>query len=185
MFCPNCGKQIPEDSRFCPACGKEHTPARSGPASPAPAKSAHTITLNAKTLLMIAAALVIVILLAVLVFRPRQSAEQTRGDSPRSEKVHTAAPTPSPTPDPAAALVGTWTNRDGVGLTFTSGGSLRLSGFGFSLGGDTFKYEIQDENTLYLTADNALGLGFTAPYAIVGDTLYIEISGYALELTKK
>ena len=23
MFCPNCGKQIPDDSDFCPFCGKE------------------------------------------------------------------------------------------------------------------------------------------------------------------
>ncbi|MDL2310539.1 zinc-ribbon domain-containing protein, partial [Peptostreptococcaceae bacterium OttesenSCG-928-C18] len=21
MFCPNCGKKIPENSRFCPMCG--------------------------------------------------------------------------------------------------------------------------------------------------------------------
>lgn len=35
---------------------------------------------------------------------------------------------PTPTPDPAAALVGTWTNADGVGLKFTSDGTAPCPG---------------------------------------------------------
>lgn len=59
MFCPSCGKELSEGSHFCPACGKETAPAS------APVKPASTVTLNTKTLLVIAAA-VIVVLLAVL-----------------------------------------------------------------------------------------------------------------------
>ena len=171
MFCPNCGKELPENSRFCPSCGKE--------TAPAPVKPAPTVTLNTKTLLIVAAA-VIVVLLAVLILRPGHSVEQ-----PQNDIAQTAAPTP--TPDPAAALVGTWTNKDGVGLRFTSDGTLKLSGFGLTLGGDTFTYEVTGENILTLTATvgELLSADMEAPYGIVGDTLYIEIGGYDLELTKK
>lgn len=130
------------------------------------------MTLNVKTLL-IAAAVVIVVLLAVLILRPGQSAEQSQ-----SGPAQTAAPTP--TPDPAAALVRTWTNKDGVGLRFTSDGTLKLSGFGLSLGGDTFTYEVTGENTLTsLTAavGGVLSADIVAPYAIRGNTLVIELSG--------
>ncbi len=30
MFCPNCGKQIPDGSKFCMSCGKSTTAAASG-----------------------------------------------------------------------------------------------------------------------------------------------------------
>lgn len=30
MYCPNCGKELPEGSRFCPSCGKECAPANRG-----------------------------------------------------------------------------------------------------------------------------------------------------------
>ena len=170
MFCPNCGKELPEGSRFCPSCGKE--------TAPAPAKPAPTVTLNTKTLLIVAAA-VIVVLLAVLILRPGQSADQ-----PQNDITQTAAPTP--TPDPAAALVGTWTNKDGVGLRFTSDGILKLSGFGLTLGGDTFTYEVTGENTLTLTATvgGVLSADIDAPYAIWGSTLVIELGGIELTLTR-
>ena len=176
MYCPNCGKELPEDSRFCPFCGKE--------TAPTPAKSAPTVTLNTKALLIVAAA-VIVVLLAVLILRPGQSAGQPKNGPAQGQEVQTPAPTP--TPDPAAALVGTWTNKDGVGLRFTSDGILKLSGFGLTLGGDTFTYEVTGENTLTLTAavGELLSADVVAPYGIVGDTLYIEIGGFDLELTKK
>lgn len=105
----------------------------------------------------------------------------------------TTAPTeaetaePTPTPDPAAALVGTWTNADGVGLKFTSDGTLKLSGLGFNLGGDTFTYEVTGENSLTLTATvgGFISTDMEAPYGIVGDTLYIDIGDYSFELTKE
>lgn len=100
----------------------------------------------------------------------------------------TEAATPEPTPDPASLLVGTWTNRDGVGLKFTADGTVKLSGFGLSLGGDTFTYEVTGENTLTLIA--TVGGGFLSadmecPYRIWGDTLYIDIGDLSFELTKK
>ena len=178
MYCPNCGKELPEGSRFCPSCGKECAPGQPGTPPPAPTKPASTVTLNVKTLL-IAAAVVIVVLLAVLILRPGQSAEQSQNGP-----AQTAAPTP--TPDPAAALVGTWTNKNGVGLRFTSDGTLKLSGFGLSLGGDTFTYEVTGENTLTLTATvgGVLSADIVAPYAIRGNTLVIELSGIELTLTR-
>lgn len=105
----------------------------------------------------------------------------------------TTAPTeaetaePTPTPDPAAALVGTWTNKDGVGLKFTSDGTLKLSGLGFNMGGDTFTYEVTGENSLTLTATvgGFISTDMEAPYGIVGDTLYIDIGDYSFELTKE
>lgn len=94
---------------------------------------------------------------------------------------------PTPTPDPASLLVGTWSNADGVGLKFTADGTLKLSGLGFSLGGDTFTYEVTGENSLTLTATvgGILSADMEAPYGIVGDTLYIQIGDYSFELTKE
>ena len=105
--------------------------------------------------------------------------------APVPSETETAEPTP--TPDPASLLVGTWTNKDGVGLKFTSDGTLKLSGLGFSLGGDTFTYEVTGENSLTLTATagGILSADMEAPYGIVGNTLYIDIGDYSFELTKK
>lgn len=176
MFCPNCGKELPEGSSFCPACGKETTTAPSS----TPVKPASTVTLNTKTLLVIAVA-VIVVLLAVLVFRPGQG----KAPAPTPGAAQTEEPTP--TPDPAAALVGTWTNKEGVGLKFTEDGTLKLSGLGLDLGGDTFSYEVSGDNTLTLTATvgGILSAGKDVPYGLMGDTLYIEIGGLELTLTRK
>lgn len=170
MYCPNCGKQLAEGSKFCPECG------RATGEAPPPAKAAPTVTLNSKTLLIIAGA-VIVVLLAVLIFRP--------GQSKAPDPVQTSQSQPE-APDPVAALVGTWTNADGVGLKFTSGGTVTLSGFGLNLGGDTFSYEVTGENTLTLTAKGGhVSADIEAPYILNGNTLYIEIGGYDFELTKK
>lgn len=186
MFCPNCGKELSETGRFCPACGKEVTPA--------PQKPVSKVAWDTKTLLIIAVA-VIVILLAVLLFRsgngetPAVSSNQagkiTTGQLELG--VQTQQPSPTPTPNPASLLVGTWSNADGVGLKFSSDGTLKLSGLGLTLGGDTFTYEVTGENTLTLTATmgDILSADMAAPYAIVGDTLYIEIGDYNFELTKK
>lgn len=92
-----------------------------------------------------------------------------------------------PAADPAEALVGTWSNKDGVGLKFGSDGVLYLSGLGLTLGGDTFSYEVTGENALTLTATvgGLVSADLDAPYGIVGDTLYIELGGYEFELTKE
>lgn len=105
--------------------------------------------------------------------------------SPAPAEAATAEPTP--TPDPASLLVGTWTNKDGVGLKFTADGTLKLSGLGFSLGGDTFTYEVTGENSLTLTATvgGFISTDMEAPYGIVGDTLYIDIGDYSFELKKE
>lgn len=185
MFCPNCGKELPETSRFCPSCGKKRAPGQ--PGTPPSAKAAPTVTLNTKTLL-IAAGVVIVILLALLIFRLGQ------GYTPNSVQGQQGPPAPeqteqteqTPEPDPAAALVGTWSNKDGVGLRFTSDGTVTLSGFGLNLGGDTFSYEVTGENSLTLTGTKGLlSADIEATYVLLGNTLYIEIGGYEFELTKK
>ena len=178
MYCPNCGKELPGGSKFCPACGKATAPAE----PPPPAKSAPTVTLNTKTLLIIAGA-VIVLLLAVVIFRPGQSKAP---DTPPAPGETSQVQQQDPEPDPAAALVGTWTNKDGVGLKFTKDGTLKLSGFGLSLGGDTFSYEVTGENEVTLTAQagGLLSADFECPYILSGNTLYIQIGDYDFELTK-
>lgn len=107
-----------------------------------------------------------------------------KGADPAPAETETVEPTP--TPDPAAALVGTWSNADGVGLKFTSDGTLKLSGLGLTLGGDTFTYEVMGENSLTLTATvgGILSADMECPYGIVGNTLYIQIGDYSFELTK-
>lgn len=175
MFCPNCGKELSEGGRFCPACGRETAP---GPVSPpAPARQALSIPLNSKTLLVVAG-VVIVALLAILVFRPGESKPAQNADTPAvTEPV-----------DPAAALVGIWSGRDDVGLRFTEGGTVTLSGFGLDLGGDTFTYAVTGPNTLTLTAQvgGLVSAGFEAPYLLSGDgdRLQIELAGYLVELTR-
>ena len=105
--------------------------------------------------------------------------------APAPTETETAEPTP--TPDPAAALVGTWTNKDGVGLKFSADGTVKLSGFGLNLGGDTFRYEVTGENevTLSAKAGGLVSVELDCPYGILGDTLYIEIGDYSFELTKQ
>lgn len=173
MFCPNCGKEITGGNRFCGNCGHQISSGK-------PKSSA---ALNSKRLLIVAVAVIVVLLavLAILLFRTGEDGENDRRGQDTDESVEEE----NAKTDLEDAIVGTWTNSDGVGLTFTAGGTLRLSGFGLSLGGDTFKYEVQDENTIYITADNALGLGFDATYGIVGDTLFIQLAEYSFELTKK
>lgn len=181
MFCPNCGKELAEGSRFCPSCGKECAPGQ--PGTPPPAKAAPTITLNSKALLIVAG-VVIVALLALLIFRPGQSGERTPSQDQPAQTQQT--PEPEPEPDPAAALVGTWSNKDGVGLKFTGDGTVTLSGFGLNLGGDTFSYAVTGDNTLTFTGKKGLlSADIEVPYILWGDTLYIEIGGYEFELTKK
>ena len=62
MYCPNCGKELPVDGRFCPSCGQEITPA----VPPTPAKAAATVTLNKRTLLVVAGAVVAALLVLAL-----------------------------------------------------------------------------------------------------------------------
>lgn len=178
MYCPNCGKELPEGSKFCPECGRSTAPAE----TPPPAKPDLTVTLNSKTLLVIAG-VVIVVLLAVLLLRPGQSNTPAPGQISQTQQT----PEPTPTPDPASLLVGTWTNKDGVGLKFTGDGIVKLSGFGLSLGGDTFTYEVTGENTLTLTATvgGILSADTECPYILYGNTLYIGIGGFDFELTKE
>lgn len=171
MYCRNCGKELPEGGKFCPSCGASQ--AASPPAKPA----APAVTLNSKTLLIVAG-VVIVVLLAVLIFRPGQDKLPAPDPGQTSQS--------QPEPDPAAALVGTWTNKDGVGLKFTKDGTMKLSGMGLSLGGDTFTYEVDGEGSMTLTATVAgVSADIDAPYSIFGDTLHIELGGVELTLTKK
>ncbi len=109
----------------------------------------------------------------------------TEGPASSAPSPETAEPAPEP--DPAAALVGTWTNQDGVGLKFTDDGTVKLSGFGLTLGSDTFTYEVTGENTLTLTATvgGLVSADTECPYGILDDILYIEIGDYSFELTKK
>lgn len=107
-----------------------------------------------------------------------------KGTDPATAETETAEPTP--TSDPAVALVGTWTGKDGVGLKFSSDGTVKLSGFGLSLGGDTFTYEVTGENTLTLTATvgGILSADTVCPYGIWDGVLYISIADFDFELTK-
>ena len=171
MFCPNCGKELPEESRFCLNCGKE-TARESIPRS----KPALSIPLNSKTMLALAG-VVIVALLAILIFRlgGEQAADPAADGSAVTEQMN-----------PANALVGRWSGRDGVGLHFTKDGTVTLSGFGLDLGGDTFTYEVMGPNTLSLTAQvgGLVSAGFEVPYVLSGNTLQVELAGYLLELTR-
>ena len=47
MFCPNCGKQLPDDARFCGGCGNRmETPAVQTPVTPAETRKIPEITLS-------------------------------------------------------------------------------------------------------------------------------------------
>lgn len=176
MYCPNCGKELPVDGRFCPSCGQEITPA----VLPTPAKAAATVTLNKRTLLVVAGAVVAALLVLALFVLSMLGSREQDTNQPIPGQTEPAA-------DPAEALVGTWSNKDGVGLKFGSDGVLYLSGLGLTLGGDTFSYEVTGENALTLTATvgGLVSADLDAPYGIVGDTLYIELGGYEFELTKE
>ena len=193
MFCPNCGNQMPEGGRFCPNCGQKRTPdwtpspppvrpACQAPSTP-PARPAPSISLNANTLLVLAG-VVIAVLLAILIFRPGED----RAAPPAANGLGAAGSAAAEPVDPAAALVGSWSGREGVGLRFTQDGTLTLSGFGLDLGGDTFRYAVTGPNTLTLTAQvgGLVNAGFEVPYLLSGDgtRLQIELSGYLVELTK-
>ena len=95
MYCCNCGKELPEESKFCPSCGSATGPEQSGTRSPAP--SWEPMQIDPK-LLLIAAGAVIVVLLLVLIFRPGQSKAPVPGDTSQVQQQ-------DPEPDPAAALV--------------------------------------------------------------------------------
>ena len=172
MFCPNCGKELPEESRFCLNCGKE-TARESTPRS----KPALSIPLNSKTMLALAG-VVIVALLSILIFR--LGGEQAAADSAADGSAVTEQM------NPANALVGRWSGRDGVGLHFTKEGTVTHSGFGLDLGGDTFTYEVMGPNTLSLTAQvgGLVSAGFEVPYVLSGNTLQVELAGYLVELTR-
>ena len=181
MFCPNCGKELPEGGRFCPTCGRETA---SGPVlPPAPARQALSIPLNSKTLLALAG-VVIMVLLAALILRPGEE----RTAPPTAGGLGADTPTMTEPLDPTAALVGSWSGRDNVGLRFTEGSTVTLSGFGLDVGGDTFTYSVTGPNTLTLTAQvgGLVSAGFEAPYFLSGDgnTLQIELAGYLVELTR-
>ncbi len=189
MYCHNCGQEVPEGIWFCGSCGAAQSDVpqtrgvSSGPASP-------TVTLSRRTLLIAAAVVafvVVVILLVVAIVRLGED-ELSGGDRDRSPERDQSQedPEPEPEPDPAAALVGTWTNKDGIGLKFTKNGTLKLSGMGLSLGADTFTYEVVSEGSMTLTAAVVgVSIDLNASYAILGNTLYIELGGLELELTKK
>jgi len=46
MFCPNCGKQIPDSSAFCPECGKATNTAPAPETTPAPAAATPTVPVS-------------------------------------------------------------------------------------------------------------------------------------------
>lgn len=108
MYCPNCGKELPGDAKFCPQCGKQTGP------TPAPTVKPSALPAAINPKLLIIGAVVVVLLLAFLIFRPGQN-EQAQGQDTQISV------------DPAAALVGTWPTKDGVGLRFTKDGEFKVT----------------------------------------------------------
>jgi hypothetical protein len=103
--------------------------------------------------------------------------------SPNQEPSRTS---PSASPAPEASITGDWVTDEGIGVTFTADGVFRLTNGDLSLGGDSFRYEIKDESTLYLRPENSfLGAGIDLPYTLNNDSLYIEIHGVTFSLKKK
>jgi predicted amidophosphoribosyltransferase len=41
MFCPNCGKSNPDDSRFCESCGTNMLEAPAAPVAPPPVQTTY------------------------------------------------------------------------------------------------------------------------------------------------
>ena len=88
----------------------------------------------------------------------------------------------------SAAIVGKWTNADGLGVTFTGDGYLRFTAGSVSLGYDKFLYEITDEDTLTLTPDvPVVGrlISYEATYRLSGNTLYLSVGDYEFTLTRQ
>lgn len=180
MYCKKCGKEVPAGVRFCTGCGAPVD-------SEAGEKRGAAKGTNLKVPLWAVVA-VLVVLVAIFGLRSCSKGEPASDSSVGAATAEASAtPEPTPTPDPAEALVGTWGNKDGIGLKFTSDGKLKLSGLGLELEIDTFTYEVTDENTLTLTATvgGIVSKSFTAPYGIWDDILYIDILDYSFELKKQ
>lgn len=56
MFCPTCGRELPEGSRFCPGCGKAVGNGASGSAPPAPRRSKRLLVFGAVAVAVVALA---------------------------------------------------------------------------------------------------------------------------------
>ncbi|MBM6675346.1 zinc ribbon domain-containing protein [Olsenella uli] len=62
MFCPTCGRELPEGSRFCPGCGKAVGNGASGSAPPAPRRSKRLLVFGAVAVAAVAIASVVALL---------------------------------------------------------------------------------------------------------------------------
>lgn len=61
MFCPTCGRELPEDSRFCPGCGEALKDVASGSVQPAPRRSKRPLVLGIVGVAVVALASVAVL----------------------------------------------------------------------------------------------------------------------------
>lgn len=59
MFCPTCGRELPEGSRFCPGCGEAVGDAASGSVPPAPRRSRRPLVLGIVAVAVVALASVV------------------------------------------------------------------------------------------------------------------------------
>lgn len=176
----NCGKKLPDGVQFCTGCGTkvDHVPNAAKTTTVVTGSTSNTK--NSKTPFLIGA-VVIVILLAVFVFRSGDSKSETAlADTTEEETI---APTPE------EILLGAWgSNEDSdVGLKFREDGTVAVSGLGLDIGSEKVTYTA-DENTITLSVGvYNVSTDFTLAYKLSEDQnkLTISIHGVSMDLYRK
>ena len=165
MFCKFCGKEVSNNNRFCSNCGKELNPV-----AKQSTEGRRSSAFLFMPFLIIIGVAIVALLLVILLRLPD-------GTKPEIEV---------PEPEPVVTIVGDWEAADGIGITFTESGIMRFKSGNLSLGGDTFRYEVKDEDTLFLRGEDLFwNIGIDIPYMLNEDTLYIAIDDVTIMLTRK
>ena len=167
MFCKYCGNQIHDSGvRFCPTCGKEINQSSS-------TSGVKRISSFPYKPVMIGLGAALVVLMFVLVLRPSGTTLPSEPEANQPE-------------EPQITIVGDWVTEEGIGLTFTEDGLLRVKGGDLSLGGDMIHYSIKNESTLYLSPEDAfLGVGFDVHYTLTADELFLEVDDVTIRLKRQ
>lgn len=177
MFCKNCGKEVKDNIIFCPHCGAVVEQKLPNQKSTDDLKKPNVNDKKPLEKIIILAVGVFIIIAIVM------GIKSCSNNSPKTAAPDNIETTTTTSTEAEASIVGTW-EADGVSVSFSESGVMRLEGKGISLGGDAFQYEVKDSQTLYLTTKDA-PMGINLEYSLSGDTLYIKLEDEALAMSRK